>query len=170
MLLSQITITMEWKCVRIHTDIDVLALIYFYDILSSTVVGYQTTTSVGYNWGERSWMNYWVKYYDSYTAQRRTVGVTYNYERLPTYSTITISGKFYNLNNIRYIFPAVSIDIPKFFNLSTPYFSGSNVIPRNLKINLITRHKTLSIKPWINYELIVERFVFELRVGHNQTK
>ena len=93
MLLSQITITMEWKCVRIHTDIDVFALIYFYDTLSSTVVGYQTTTSAGYNWGERSWMNDHVKAYGSYTKQYDTAGVTFNYKRLPDYSTITIRGK-----------------------------------------------------------------------------
>lgn len=79
-------------------------------------------------------MNAWVDYYGSFTEQDEIVGVTYNYERLPKYSTITISGKFYNLNNIRYNFPAVSIDFHKFFNLSTPCFSGLNVIPRNLKL------------------------------------
>ncbi|XP_046839088.1 A disintegrin and metalloproteinase with thrombospondin motifs 3-like [Xenia sp. Carnegie-2017] len=56
------------------------------------LVGYQTTTSAGCNWGERSWMNDWVDYYGSFTAQHKTAGVTYNYERLPKDSTITISG------------------------------------------------------------------------------
>ncbi|XP_028406924.1 A disintegrin and metalloproteinase with thrombospondin motifs 18-like [Dendronephthya gigantea] len=64
------------------------------------LVGYETPDGgTGYNWGEDNWMDSWVDYYGSYETTYNTVGVTYKYKRLSSYSTITIPGPVQPTNN-----------------------------------------------------------------------
>ena len=55
-------------------------------------VGYTTSTSMGYQFGEASWMDSWVKVYGKYETTRTIAGVTFVYKRVADYSTITIAG------------------------------------------------------------------------------
>ena len=55
-------------------------------------VGYTTSTSLGYQFGEASWMNSWVDFYGEYESTRTIAGVTFVYKRVADYSTITIAG------------------------------------------------------------------------------
>ena len=56
-------------------------------------VGYTTSTSKGYQFGEASWMDDWVNYYGKYETTKTITGVTFVYKRVSDYSTITIAGK-----------------------------------------------------------------------------
>ena len=55
-------------------------------------VGYTTSRSKGYRFGESSWMNSWVDYYGSYETRRTIAGVTFTYKRTKTSSDFTIAG------------------------------------------------------------------------------
>ena len=56
------------------------------------VVGYTTSSTLGYQFGEASWMDSWVNFYGHYETTRTIAGVTFVYRRVAQYSTITIAG------------------------------------------------------------------------------
>ena len=55
-------------------------------------VGYTTSSTLGYQFGEASWMDSWVNFYGHYETTRTIAGVTFVYRRVAQYSTITIAG------------------------------------------------------------------------------
>lgn len=56
------------------------------------LAGYEYSHGKGYSFAEASWMDSWVDYQGHYTTTRTIKGVTFEYKRISTESTFTITG------------------------------------------------------------------------------